>query len=80
MAIDIIFLVLLAMAAFKGFRRGFIVAIFSFLAIVIGLAAAIKSMQVESCGEIHQPAQFCLSLSDLSAALGDFLSRTRSVC
>ena len=42
MAIDIIFLVLLAMAAFKGFRRGFIVAIFSLLAIVIGLAAAIK--------------------------------------
>lgn len=42
MAIDIIFLIILAMAVFKGFSRGFIVAIFSFLAIITGLAAAIK--------------------------------------
>jgi membrane protein required for colicin V production len=42
MVIDIILLVLLAIACFKGFSRGLIVAIFSFLAIIIGLAAAMK--------------------------------------
>lgn len=42
MVIDIILLVLLAIACFKGYSRGLIVAIFSFLAVIIGLAAAIK--------------------------------------
>lgn len=42
MIIDIIFLALLAFAIIKGISRGFIVAIFSFLAIIIGVAAAIK--------------------------------------
>ena len=42
MAIDILTLLLLAMAACKGYRRGLIVAIFSFLGIVIGIAAALK--------------------------------------
>ena len=42
MVIDIILLILLAFAIIKGYRNGFVVAIFSFLAIVIGLAAAMK--------------------------------------
>jgi membrane protein required for colicin V production len=42
MIIDIIFLVLLAFAIIKGIRRGFIVAVFSFLAVIIGVAAAMK--------------------------------------
>jgi membrane protein required for colicin V production len=42
MVIDIITVILLAMALWKGYSRGFIVAIFSFIAILIGLAAAIK--------------------------------------
>ena len=42
MLIDIIVIVLLILAAFKGLRNGLILAIFSFLAFVIGLAAAIK--------------------------------------
>lgn len=42
MAIDILTLLLLAIAAFKGYRRGFIVGIFSFLGVVIGIAAALK--------------------------------------
>jgi membrane protein required for colicin V production len=42
MFIDFIFVLLLAMAAWKGFSKGLIVAIFSFLAIFIGLAAALK--------------------------------------
>src|SRR4051812_25304065 len=42
MIIDIIYVILLTIALWKGFSRGFIIAIFSFLAIFIGLAAAIK--------------------------------------
>lgn len=42
MIIDVIFLILLAVAIIKGISRGFIVAVFSFLAIIIGVAAAMK--------------------------------------
>lgn len=42
MLIDVIFLILIVMAIFKGISKGFIVAIFSLLALVIGLAAALK--------------------------------------
>jgi len=42
MILDLIVAVILVIAIFKGFRRGLIVGVFSFLAIIIGLAAAIK--------------------------------------
>lgn len=42
MLIDIIFLILIVLAIIKGLSRGFIVAIFSFFAIIIGVAAAMK--------------------------------------
>jgi membrane protein required for colicin V production len=42
MFIDIITVILLVMAVFKGLRKGLVVAIFSFLAFLIGLAAALK--------------------------------------
>ncbi len=42
MIIDILILILLVWAIIKGFRRGLIVGVFSFLAILIGLAAAVK--------------------------------------
>ena len=42
MSIDILFVVLVIFAAIKGFQRGLIIAVFSILAIVIGLSAAIK--------------------------------------
>ncbi|MBB1285478.1 CvpA family protein [Flavisolibacter sp. BT320] len=42
MLIDIIAVVLLIIAVFKGLSRGLIVALFSFLAYLIGLAAALK--------------------------------------
>jgi membrane protein required for colicin V production len=42
MIIDIIFLFLVVMALFKGYSRGLIVAVFTFLAYIIGLAAALK--------------------------------------
>jgi membrane protein required for colicin V production len=42
MMIDIIIAVLLAVAIFKGYRRGIILAVFSFIAVFVGLAAAMK--------------------------------------
>ena len=40
--IDIIFAILMIIAIIKGFRRGFIVAVFSIIGFIIGLAAALK--------------------------------------
>ncbi len=42
MIIDIVFAVLLIMAAIKGYSRGLIVAVFSIIAFIVGLAAALK--------------------------------------
>lgn len=42
MPVDIIFLVFIAFAVYKGFTRGLIVGVFSFVAYFIGLAAALK--------------------------------------
>ena len=42
MIIDIICIILLVLAVIKGFQRGLIVGVFSLLAVIIGLAAAIK--------------------------------------
>jgi membrane protein required for colicin V production len=42
MVIDAIFVILMILAIIQGYRRGLIIAIFSFLAIIVGLAAALK--------------------------------------
>ncbi|HYH16044.1 MAG TPA: CvpA family protein [Flavisolibacter sp.] len=42
MIIDLIVVVLIVLALIKGWRKGLIVGVFSFLAFIIGLAAAIK--------------------------------------
>ena len=42
MFIDIIFLVMMLIAVFKGYSKGFIVALFSIAGFIIGLAAALK--------------------------------------
>ena len=42
MIIDFFYIILLLLAAINGFRRGLIVAVFSFFAIIIALAAAMK--------------------------------------
>jgi membrane protein required for colicin V production len=42
MLIDFIFAVLIIFACLKGFRKGLIVAIFSIIAFIVGLAAALK--------------------------------------
>lgn len=42
MFLDIILIIILILAAIKGYQRGLIVGIFSFIAVIVGLAAAIK--------------------------------------
>lgn len=42
MVIDVITMILLALACYRGASKGLIVAVFSFLAVIVGLAAAIK--------------------------------------
>ena len=42
MGIDVAFIIVMAIAVIKGFSKGFVVALFSFLAYIIGLAAALK--------------------------------------
>ena len=42
MLIDVLLFVFLVIALIKGLRNGFVIAIFSFLGIIIGLAAAMK--------------------------------------
>jgi len=42
MLIDVIFLCLMALAFFKGIKKGLILAVFSLVGLVIGLAAAMK--------------------------------------
>jgi membrane protein required for colicin V production len=42
MIIDLIFALLLVLAIFKGYRRGLIVGVFSFVSVIVGLAAAVK--------------------------------------
>jgi len=42
MLIDLLFLVFIVIGVVKGIQRGFIIAIFSIMAIIIGLAAAMK--------------------------------------
>ena len=42
MSIDVIFYLIMILAVFKGFSKGFILGIFSFFAFIIGLAAALK--------------------------------------
>lgn len=48
MFIDFIFAVLLIVACYRGFRKGLIIALFSMLALIIGLAAALKLSAVVS--------------------------------
>lgn len=42
MVIDVAFFIVMIVAVYKGFTKGFIVGIFSFIAFIIGLAAALK--------------------------------------
>jgi membrane protein required for colicin V production len=58
MSIDIIFAAIMVFALYRGYTRGLIVAIFSFVAVTLGLAVAIKltavtSVYVQQHWELH---------------------------
>ena len=54
MTIDVLFLLFMVMATFRGLKQGLIIAVFSAVAIVIGLAAAIRlSAAVASWGSAN---------------------------
>lgn len=53
MIIDILFIILVVLAAVKGFQKGIIVAVFSLFAFIIGIAAALKLSAV-TAGYIGQ--------------------------
>lgn len=46
--LDILFAIILILAIIKGYQRGLIVGVFSFVAVIIGLAAAMKLSTVAS--------------------------------
>ncbi|WP_092723331.1 CvpA family protein [Hydrobacter penzbergensis] len=56
MLIDSIFLILMLMALWKGYRNGLVVGAFSFLGIIIGLAAALKLSAVVA-GKLKESTQ-----------------------
>jgi membrane protein required for colicin V production len=65
--IDILFLIFVLGAIIKGLRKGLIVAVFSLLALIIGLAAAIKlsavvAMHIQSSG-VHVSSKWLPILS-----------------
>ena len=66
MIIDVIFLLLMILSVIKGFSNGFIVAVFSFFGIIIGLAAAMK-LSTLVAGWLHDS-------TDIAAAWLPFLS------
>ena len=53
MFIDILFAILMVLAIFKGYKRGLVVGLFSLVAVIIGLAAAMKLSTV-AAGYIGQ--------------------------
>ena len=73
MGIDIVFLGILALAAFKGFSRGLIMAVFSFAALFIGLAAALKLSSVVA-GYLKQSAALPVQWIPVIAFLLTFLA------
>jgi membrane protein required for colicin V production len=72
-SIDVICLVLLALSIYKGFQKGLIVAVFAFLGIFIGLAAALKlsAMVAKALGNYtHITASWLPFLAFLLIMLG----------
>lgn len=60
MIIDIVFLILMALAIYKGYQKGLILSIFSVLGYIIGLSAALKLSAVVAI-YLQQKTSFGLS-------------------
>jgi membrane protein required for colicin V production len=72
MLIDVVFLILVVLAAIKGMRNGLIVALFSLIGFIVGMAAAVKLSSV-AAGYIGQ----AVNISDRWLPLGRLY---RGVC
>lgn len=73
MLIDLIFLVILVIAIFKGFSNGFIVALFTLIAYIIGIAGAMKfsTLVADWLGEsINISARWLPALSFILVFIG----------
>ncbi|HET6253834.1 MAG TPA: CvpA family protein [Puia sp.] len=73
MSIDVIFLLFLVLAVFRGVRHGFIISVCSFVAIFIGLAAAIRlsaSVAAHISATAHHPNRWMPVLTFLLIFLG----------
>lgn len=76
MWIDVLFAIIILLAVFKGLSRGMIIAIFSTLAFIIGLAAAIK-LSAAVAGYLkehtHMPSRWLPILAFLLVFIGVIL-------
>ena len=72
MFIDICLLALLALAFFKGMKQGLVVAAFSFFALILGLAAALKMSALV--------AKWLSSAMNVQAAWLPFLAFSKTMC
>ena len=62
MILDIIFVIVLLLAIYKGLRKGLIVGLFSLVAVIIGLAAALKFTRRGSNNWIGRTTKFMAQL------------------
>jgi len=86
MILDIIVAVILILAVIKGYRQGLIVALFSFVAFAIGLAAAIKLSVVAapitfpiSAGEKAPTSLMIAATSDFNSSAESCLGKNFSI-
>ena len=68
MFIDAVFMILIALACYKGYSKGFIIAIFSVLGFIVGLAAALK-LSTTVAAKLSQHTDFGKWLPALSFLL-----------
>lgn len=72
MLIDIILAILLLIATYKGYKRGLVVGIFSLVAIIVGIAAAMK-LSVIATAYLQQYADWKGSWLPILSFLGVFI-------
>lgn len=73
MTIDVLFLLLMVMAIFRGVRHGFIISVLSALAIFVGLAAAIRLSATVAAGAsptVQHPSRWLPVLAFLLIFIG----------
>ena len=73
MTIDVLFLLAMVLAIFRGLRHGFIISVLSAIAIIVGLAAAIRlsaAVAGSASAGMHHPSRWLPVLAFLLIFLG----------